>query len=133
MPNPLPPVVLTYLHTLTGDRPINHLELAVSEEVTCEVFIGDRSTKIKGRSALAQTIKQRRASFKELSISADVDHLDGDCVHLRFRAAGIVSRRHRHAYFSPAHGSALVHDVVARYRIHAGRITEIAEHWTTLH
>jgi hypothetical protein len=46
MPNPLPPAVRTYLDTLTGDRPINHLEFAVSEEVTYEVFTGDRSTKI---------------------------------------------------------------------------------------
>jgi hypothetical protein len=126
MPNPLPPVVRTYLDTLTGDRPINHLEFTVSEEVTYEVFTGDRSTKVKGRSALAQSIKQRRASFKELNISAVVDRLDGDCVHVTFRVAGTLSRQ-------PAQGSDFLHDVAARYRIHAGRITEIAEHWTSRH
>jgi hypothetical protein len=131
MPSPLPPVVRIYLDTLTGHRPINYLELAVSEAVTCEIFTDDRSTKIKGRSALAQIIKQRRVSFKELTISADVDRVDGDCLHVTFRAAGIVSRRH--AYSSTAHGFDFVHDVAARYRIYAGRITEIAEHWTSRH
>ena len=53
MPSPLPPVVRTYLDTLTGHRPIHHLELAVSEDVICEFFTSERSTKIKGRSALA--------------------------------------------------------------------------------
>ena len=73
MPSPLPPVVRTYLDTLTGHRPIHHLELAVSEDVICEFFTGDHSTKIKGRSALAQIIKQRLATLKELTISADAD------------------------------------------------------------
>ena len=128
MPSPLPPVVRTYLDTLTGHRAIHHLELAVSEDVICEFFTGDRSTKIKGRSALAQIIKQRLASLTELTISVDVDRLDGDCLHVTLKAVGTASPRHAS---SPGHGSAFVHDVAARYRIYAGRITEIAEHWTS--
>ena len=127
MPSPLPPAVRTYLDTLTGDHPIHHLELAVSEDVICEFFTGDRSTKIKGRSALAQIIKQRLASLTELTISVDVDRLDGDCLHVTLKAVGTASPRHAS---SPGHGSAFVHDVAARYQIYAGRITEIAEHWT---
>jgi hypothetical protein len=128
MPSPVPPVVRTYLDTLTGHRPIHHLELAVSEDVICEFLTGDQSTKIKGRSALAQIIKQRLASVKELTISADADRLLADCLHVTLKVVGTASPRHAS---SPGHGSAFVHDVAARYRIYAGRITEIAEHWTS--
>ena len=131
MPRPLPPIVRTYLGALMGDHPVDHLQLAVSEDVICEFFAGDRSTTVKGRSALAEIIKQRRASFKELNISAVAARSHRDWLHVTFCAAGITLPRA--ANFSSEHGFAFVYDVTARYRIQTCRISNIVEHWISRH